>query len=219
MRAEGLALDEIGLRDIVRHENVGFETGERGVGCQSAGRVAGRRDGEFSRTEFLRHGDGGGQAARFEGIGGIAAFVLHPERREAELAGEPVGSEQRRPAFLERDEIRRIGWQNRRVTPHAGGRIGERGLLPGDADGRQVVANEQRTAAAAQIRQLPGFVPRVAAAAVQECWMTHACHGKPSISESRFDGQMVFFSTFGNFVWHNEVKIYQNAKERPCNIP
>ncbi len=60
MRAVGFALDEVGLRDIGRHKDMGFQTGCGGVGRERAGGVARRRDGHDLNTQFHAHGYGAG---------------------------------------------------------------------------------------------------------------------------------------------------------------
>ncbi len=78
VRAVGLTFHEIGLRDVARHENVGFQARRRCIGRHGARRVPSRGNGQLANPQLHRHGDGAGKPARFERAGGIEAFVLHP---------------------------------------------------------------------------------------------------------------------------------------------
>ena len=165
--AVGLALEVVGLRNIARHEDVGFDAGRRGIGRQGAGRVAGRGNGHLLDSQFHAHRNGAGEAARFERAGGVQAFVLHPKRVGADARAQAPGANQRRPALAQRDDrlVRRR--QHRSVAPHAGGAVRNVAPPPAVADGIEIVPHQERAAATAEIGDLPRVPLRRAEAAFQ----------------------------------------------------
>ena len=80
---------------------MGFETGGRGISGKGAGGVSSRRDGQLADAEFHAHRDGAGESARFEGTGGIEAFVFDRELGRADALTGPPGRLDRRHAFAE----------------------------------------------------------------------------------------------------------------------
>ena len=55
MGAVGFALKVVCLRDVARHEDMGFEAGRGCVGGERAGGVSGGRDCDFFYAEFEAH--------------------------------------------------------------------------------------------------------------------------------------------------------------------
>src|SRR5205823_7760118 len=65
------AFNDVGSRCVARHEDVGFESGTRGVGGEGAGGVAGTWSNEFGGAEMFRHRNGDGHPTRLKALSRI----------------------------------------------------------------------------------------------------------------------------------------------------
>ena len=86
------------LLEVGRDEHVGLEAGGRGVGGDRVGEVAGRGAGHGLEPELARAGQRHRHDPVLERVGGVGGVVLDPHLAQAELLGEAVGPQQRRPA-------------------------------------------------------------------------------------------------------------------------
>jgi DNA gyrase subunit A len=68
----------LGLRDVLRHENMRFDAGGSGISSQSARGISRRRDGQLLDSQFTGHRHGAGQPPRLEGSSGVKSFILNP---------------------------------------------------------------------------------------------------------------------------------------------
>ena len=177
--AVGFALQVIRLRHVARHENMRFDAGRGRIGGERAGGVSGRGDRHLLDAQFDAHRDGAGEPARLERGGGVQAFVLHPERFGAHARAQTLRADERRPAFAQRDDGTLGGGQNRRVSPHGGRAVRDIAPPPAHADGIEIVADQQRSAAAAQILHGSGLEPLLTQAAFQ---MRSFRHGNTSLA-------------------------------------
>ena len=193
VRAVGLALDVVGLRHVARHEDVRFDSGRGGIGGHGAGGIARGGNRHLADAEFDAHRDGAGKAARFEGAGGIEALVLDPEVVGADARAQAPGAHQRRPAFAERDDRRFGRRQHGRIPPHVGGAAGDIAPQPAMADDVQIVADQQRTAAGAEIGNRRRIVFVAAQAAFQMGRFRHS--SRSLTSGSRRLRRPRFYST------------------------
>src|SRR6266566_8646620 len=102
VRSELARLDDVRARSVARHENVRFETGSGGIGCERSAGVAGTGNRELGRAKVFRHGYGNGHASRFETLRRILRFVFDPK---IDVVSELLRAQQRRPAFAKRNRI------------------------------------------------------------------------------------------------------------------
>ncbi len=86
------------LLEIERDEHVRLHPGRRGMGRDRVGEVAGRGAGDGLEAELTGAGQRDRDDAILERMRGIGRVVLDPYLPQAELLGQPVGLQQRRPA-------------------------------------------------------------------------------------------------------------------------
>ena len=169
-------LEEAG--HVLRHIDVGGQTGGGGIGAHGAGGVARAGDRQLLRPQLPGAADGHPQPARLEGGRHIQPLVLDIGIGAADGLAQAAGVVQRRPALaqpqhgpviLHRQHLF-VAPQTRLATKQARTRQGLRRL-------RQVIARQQRLAAlTAEVDQLIGGIFFSAIAAL-EVGQGGACFG------------------------------------------
>ncbi len=109
-RAVHQRLRQFAQRDIaVRQQHDALDPGAGRVGRRRGGRVAGARANDHLRTPFHRLGHRHGHAAVLERSGRVQPLVLQVQLDvAANLAGQAVGTNQRRVALEQRHDRRRV---------------------------------------------------------------------------------------------------------------
>ncbi len=119
VRAVNERVDNFALLQIRRNENVGFQSGARGLGGDGIGQIAGGGAGDGVKAEFLRaaqrHADDAVLERERRIIHGV---VLDVKFADAERLREPVGLDERREADLPADGRFAGDGQQLAVTPH-----------------------------------------------------------------------------------------------------
>ena len=171
MRSKDPGFDEIGNRDIARHEDVGFNTSSGGVCSRCSSRISCSGYGDLLDTKFAAHRNRARDTAGLEGERGIHAFILEPEIIAFEAFAEMMEPMQRREAFLQRhDVLFGTNRQHRCVSPHRPRRISKRVAVPLATHFFEVIPHQQRPPCSAQIMNFSSFEPFAGSAAFQ---MTH----------------------------------------------
>ena len=106
LRAERLALHDVGHGSIRRHHDDRGEPCSGGVGRQRASGIASGRSSQGLGAELFRAGDGGGHAAGLEGAGRIQALVFDVQAIQSHRGAQTLGRVPAR-SFLRRE--RRAG--------------------------------------------------------------------------------------------------------------
>ena len=174
VRAVRLALEVVGLRNVARHEDVRLDSRRRGVGRHGAGRVARRGNRHLLDAQFHAHGNRAGKAARLERCRGIESFVLHPEMLRADARAQPLGPHQRRPALAEGHDRRFGRRQHRRIPPHVRRAARHFAPRPAVADHSQIIPDQERSSAGAEVGHCCRIVPGAAEAAFQMGRFSHS---------------------------------------------
>ena len=91
----------------------------------------------------------------------------------AEARAQARGGQERGHALAERDDRGRLGRQHRSVAPHGVGAALYVFALPGGADGREIVVDQQRAAALAQVEREVGLEGAAAEAALESGGFAH----------------------------------------------
>ena len=99
--------------------------------------------------------------------GGIQTFVFDPQLVRADPRAQAAGAEQRGQAFAQRHDRLGRRRQHRRIAPHAGGAVRNLAPRPAVPENAQIVTDEQRSAAVAEVGNRARLVPLAAEAAFQ----------------------------------------------------
>ena len=86
-------------------------------------------------------------------------------------------ADQRRPTLAERDDVLALGRQHRGVPPHIGGPVRDFAASPAMPDDVEIVADQQRSAAFAEIGYRASLAPLSAETALQMRRLRHELAG------------------------------------------
>ena len=94
--------EQLLLLQVGRDEDVGGETGRRGVSGDGVGQIAGRRAADGLESELDRLGRSHCDHPVLERVGGVGGVVLDPDLGvDAKPLGQAVGADQRRQTGLQ----------------------------------------------------------------------------------------------------------------------
>ena len=140
----------------------------RAVGRPRGSGVPGCGQGHLADPPFHHRGHAGGGAPGLERPGGAGPVVLQPQVVQARPDPEPVQAEQRSEALPQRHRPPRfLHRQQFPVAPHRGHPPGQVVGPDGRPYGLQVVLDQQRTAALAQVVDLQVVVTAPAPGALE----------------------------------------------------
>ncbi len=162
-----LALQPVRARGVLRHQDVGLQTGPGGVGRQGAAGIARRGHGQLPRSQRPGARNRHRQPASLEGAGGVERLVFHVEPLTAEFPAQVRQLQQRGAALAERHRFTRPAGQHFFVAPEVAPPAGQG--FPGEGFARllQVVPGQQRAAARAKVLPPVGRMNVPAAGALE----------------------------------------------------
>ena len=151
VRAVRLALDVVRLRHVARHEDVGFDAGRRGIRRHRAGGVAGRGIATFLMPSSTHMETAQERPRALNDAVGLspssltqsASAPMRCPRRLVRISGV-------QPSPSVTIDAGGRG-QHRRVAPHGGRAVRHVAPRPAVADAVEIVADQQRSAARAEI--------------------------------------------------------------------
>jgi hypothetical protein len=184
LRSVAPALRSEEIRRVARKKDLARHSRPRRVRRGSPSGVARARQRDSLEAELFRLRDRGRQAARLEGAGGIAGFILDPQVRETLRCAETLRAQERRPSFAERHDVPLIVHGHHLAPPPDRSRaVVERIAV----DREMLVSREQRSTASGRRThsEARGAIVRAPAASALEV-REESVHGtKLSVTDDR----------------------------------